>query len=86
MLDSYKTGKLPPKGVVVIPAKIRNTLDADTEDQLGFEKRDDEVIVRGIKKKSIMGAYGSLEIDLKEPLVSVRKVREQYRLKPYVTH
>jgi len=58
-------------------------LGVDAGDQLEFEKKGDEVVVRGIKKKSILDAYGSLDIELKSPLVNVREVREQYRIALY---
>ncbi|XID91588.1 AbrB/MazE/SpoVT family DNA-binding domain-containing protein [Paenibacillaceae bacterium WGS1546] len=74
-----ETGKLSAKGVVAIPVKVRNLLGIGEGDRLLFEERGDEIVVKGVKRKSILDAYGSLKIDFKEPLVDVRDVRDQVR-------
>lgn len=77
MKNKFETGKLSAKGVVAIPVKVRNLLGVEEGDKLEFEQVGDEVIVRGIKKKSIFDAFGIWEIE--QPLVDVREVRDQYR-------
>lgn len=63
MKTKYKTGKLSAKGVVAIPVKVRNLLGVEEGDKLEFELIGDEVIVRGVKRKSILDAFGILELD-----------------------
>ncbi|MGG3471405.1 AbrB/MazE/SpoVT family DNA-binding domain-containing protein [Neobacillus pocheonensis] len=75
----YETGKLSAKGVVAIPVKVRNILGVEEGDKLEFVQVDGEIVVRGIKRKSIMKAFGSWNIELDKPLVDVREVRDQYR-------
>ncbi len=79
-MENYKveTGKLSAKGVVAIPIKLRNILGIGEGDRLEFEYIGDEVIVRGIKRKSILDAFGIWD-DLDQPLIDVREVRDQYR-------
>lgn len=80
MKTKIETGKLSAKGVVAIPVKVRNILGVEEGDRLVFEERGDEVVVRGVKRKSILDAFGSLEIEFTDkPLVDVRDVRNQYR-------
>lgn len=74
-----ETGKLSAKGVVAIPVKVRNILGIEEGDRLVFEERGEELIVRGLKRKSILDAFGSLDIEFTQPLVDVREVRDQYR-------
>ncbi|MEF3310838.1 AbrB/MazE/SpoVT family DNA-binding domain-containing protein [Paenibacillus sp. GYB004] len=76
-MKKFETGKLSAKGVVAIPIKVRNLLGVEEGDKLEFEQIGDEVIVRGIKKKSIFDAFGVWDID--ESLIDVREVRDQYR-------
>ncbi len=74
-----ETGKLSAKGVVAIPVKVRNALGIGEGDRLVFEEQGDQIVVKGVKRKSIMDAFGSLNIDFKEPLVDAREVRDQIR-------
>lgn len=76
-----ETGKLSAKGVVAIPVKVRNMLGVEEGDRLAFIQSEDgsEMIVRGVKTKTIFDAFGIL--DLKEPLRDVRELRDQYREK-----
>lgn len=78
-MSKLETGKLSAKGVVAIPVKVRDILGVKEGDRLVFEERGNEVIVRGLKRKSIMDVIGSLDIEFKEPLVDVREIRDQIR-------
>lgn len=71
----FKTGKLSSKGVVAIPVKLRTLLDVKEGDTLEFEVRGEEVVVRGVKRKSVMDAFESLDITFTEPLIDTRKRR-----------
>lgn len=77
MKNKIETGKLSSKGVVAIPVRVRNILGVEEGDRLEFILKDNEVVVRGIKKKSIMDAFGIWGID--QPLTDVREIRDQYR-------
>ncbi|MFD0672257.1 AbrB/MazE/SpoVT family DNA-binding domain-containing protein [Cohnella sp. GCM10027633] len=79
MKTKIETGKLSAKGVVAIPVKVRNLLGIKEGDRLVFEERGEDVVVRGVKSKSILDAFGSLDIPFTKPLVDVREVRDQYR-------
>jgi AbrB family looped-hinge helix DNA binding protein len=82
MMTKYETGKLSAKGVIAIPIKVRNLLGAEEGDRLEFEQVGEEVVVRAVKRKSILDALGSLNIDFDKPLVDVRDIRDQYREEP----
>ena len=78
MKTKIETGKLSAKGVVAIPIKVRNSLGIEEGDRLEFDELEDGVmVVRGIKRKSILDAFGSIELN--EPLADVREIRDQYR-------
>lgn len=77
MENKFETGKLSAKGVVAIPVKVRNILGVEEGDKLEFIQVDNEIVVKGVKRKSIMSAFGSWKSD--KPLVDVREVRDQYR-------
>lgn len=78
-MSKLETGKLSAKGVVAIPVKVRDMLGVREGDRLVFEERGNEVIVRGLKRKSILDAFESLDVEFKEPLADVRDVRDRYR-------
>jgi looped-hinge helix DNA binding domain, AbrB family len=54
-------------------------VDQPALDQILEQLIDEIVVVRGVKKKSVWDAFGSLDIDFTRPLVDVRDVRDQYR-------
>lgn len=64
---------------MAIPVKVRNMLGIEEGDRLEFIQREDgsEIIVRGVKTKTIFDAFGIL--DLKEPLRDVRELRDHYQ-------
>ena len=77
MMYKVETGKISTKGQVVIPANIRDMLQIGEGDRLEFSQEGDKVIVKGIKKKTILDAIGIIKVDKK--FMEVNEIREQVR-------
>jgi len=75
-MNKYGTGKLSVKGVVCIPKAIRDILGAKPGDRLEFEQVGENVVVRAVKRISILDSFGVLKPTAD---ITVEKAINQYR-------
>ncbi len=76
-MEKFETGKLSIKGQVVIPASVREMLEIGEGDRLEFIQEGDKIMVKGIKKRSILDAVGLIKTN--KPFVDVDEIRDQTR-------
>ena len=60
MVDMLRT-RITSKGQVIVPIEVRRQLDLQLGDELVFEIRDQELFVRGLKRRKLSDLRGSLE-------------------------